>query len=192
MRALHNSTFQDSSNFIIKNNIPYFYYPNDKSYCGKLKHNLALDTLFELDQKYNVASIKNQCKEQQKQEPIDFIYKRKNNISSFKDEDYEYNIKKQYKGNKVIKKKGNFKVKTKEFHIIVTPKKERQHRERKGHHKRQDGYMYKIWFCNDCELTLQEWDDEKEEEEEDTDYWSIDDVVYDYDFNDDFYLFQIS
>ena len=187
MRALHNSTFQDSSNFIIKNNIPYFYYPNDKSYCGKLKHNLALDTLFELDQKYNVACVKNQCKEQEKQEPIDFIYKRKNNISSFKDEDYEYNIKKQYKGKKGIKKKGHFKVKTKEFHIIVTPKKERQHRERKRHHKRQDGYMYKIWFRNDCELTLQEWDDEKEEEND-----TNDDVVYDYDFNDDFYLFQIS
>jgi hypothetical protein len=189
MRALHNSTFQDSSNFIIKNNIPYFYYPNDKSYCGKLKHNLALDTLFELelDQKYNVACVKNQCKEQEKQESIDFIYKRKNNISSFKDDDSEYNIKKQYKGKKGIKKKGHFKVKTKEFHIIVTPKKKRQHRERKRHHKRQEGYIYKICFRNDCELTLQE-EEEEEEEENDTN----DDVVYDYDFNDDFYLFQIS
>jgi hypothetical protein len=170
MRALHNSTFQDSSNFIIKNNIPYFYYPNDKSYCGKLKHNLALDTLFEIDQKYDIlldnVKNKNQYKEQE-QEPFDFIYKKKNNIDYLLKFEIECNYQKQHK------KKRQF---TKKF--LKKKKRQGPDREKKRQHNRQNGYMYKMYCRGECEkkceLTFKEHEEElrkRELEKEDMAYY---------------------
>lgn len=42
----HPRGFHDSTDIVIQNSVPRFYYPNDISYVNRLKHGLALDTLF--------------------------------------------------------------------------------------------------------------------------------------------------
>lgn len=123
----HPIGFSDSTNIIIKDNVPYFYY-NGSSYLERLKNGLSLDFVFYMEDSASNYSIE-ENKENQQEKSEEDKYKKINNYQIF-EEEFDIDIlPKERKTNRIL------------------PKKKTQ-RNIKKNKVRQNGYKDKIFDSN--------------------------------------------